>query len=158
MERANIKRERQHLHKASARLLNHMIKKKIYRSRCPKVAEWTVEIYFLNRSQIKKTNRRFRKKNIETDVLSFSSPEPYYSDGNLGAIAICQAIARQQAREHGHSMNQELNVLVVHGLLHLLGFDHEKSKKAETEMKNLELKLLKWLQPGFDESLISRQA
>ena len=100
----------------------------------------------------------YREKNQVTDVLSFANPEPFWSEGNLGSIGICQSVAREQAKEYGNTMYQELDVLMVHGLLHLLGFDHEKSKQAKTEMQEHELKLLRWLRKGFDESLISRQA
>jgi len=68
---------------------------------------------------LRQANRKFRKKNYTTDVLSFP-------DGGerLGDILISAARARRQARLLGHSVDQELQVLLLHGLLHLLGYDH----------------------------------
>jgi probable rRNA maturation factor len=66
-------------------------------------------------------NGRFRGKDEATDVLSF----PTGGRGRLGDIAISLGRARLQAREFGHSTETEVRVLMLHGLLHLLGMDHE---------------------------------
>ncbi len=72
-------------------------------------------------AEIRSLNRQFRAKDITTDVLSFPSgaPDP------LGDIAISLGRARAQARERGHSIETEVSILMLHGLLHLLGMDHE---------------------------------
>jgi probable rRNA maturation factor len=66
-------------------------------------------------------NRRFRKRNTPTDVLSFPAEERGY----LGDVVIAAGVATRQAQEAGHSVQTELRVLALHGLLHLLGYDHE---------------------------------
>jgi probable rRNA maturation factor len=65
-------------------------------------------------------NRQFRRKDQPTDVLSFPSDTPEF----LGDLVIAAGVARRQAREAGHSYAVELKVLALHGLLHLLGYDH----------------------------------
>jgi probable rRNA maturation factor len=76
---------------------------------------------------IQKLNREYRGKNKITDVLSF----PLDHSPLLGDIFICVSRARAQAREIGHSFQRELQYLTVHGLYHLLGYDHEQPKQAQ---------------------------
>jgi len=71
---------------------------------------------------IRGLNRRFRKKNKATDVLSFPSAPGF---GVAGDLAISVETAARQAAEHGHRLTVELRVLMLHGLLHLAGMDHE---------------------------------
>jgi probable rRNA maturation factor len=71
-------------------------------------------------AELRRWNRQFRGKDYPTDVLSFPCAE-----GLLGDIAISLGRARAQAREHGHTPEQEVRILMLHGLLHLLGMDHE---------------------------------
>ena len=85
-------------------------------------------ICFVTNSQIKKWNAAYRGKNKPTDVLSFpadeasnSKPRPSY----LGDIAIAPAVAQKYAKRHGRSLDQELRILILHGILHLMGYDHE---------------------------------
>jgi probable rRNA maturation factor len=77
-----------------------------------------VAVLVAGRRRIQELNRRFRRKNKPTDVLSFPN-----EDG--GDIAICAEIARDNARRFGHSPGEELKILVLHGMLHLAGYDHE---------------------------------
>jgi probable rRNA maturation factor len=72
--------------------------------------------------ELRALNRQFRGKNHATDVLSFPSASP---NGSLGEIAISLDRARAQASEHGHSLDDELRILMLHGALHLAGLDHE---------------------------------
>jgi probable rRNA maturation factor len=72
--------------------------------------------------ELRRLNREFRDQDYATDVLSFPSPD---SGAFLGDIAISLAKAKQQAEEHGHGVAEELQILMLHGLLHLLGLDHE---------------------------------
>jgi len=79
-------------------------------------------------AQLQSLNRTFRRKDYPTDVLSFPvDPErPPGSDrGYLGDLAISWQRAREQAREFGHTVETEVKVLMLHGVLHLLGLDHE---------------------------------
>lgn len=84
---------------------------------------------------LRAANQQFRGKPGTTDVLSFPDGE----DGRLGDILISAARAAKQADQHGHSVDEELKVLVLHGLLHLLGYDHEsddgKMQRAETRWR-----------------------
>jgi probable rRNA maturation factor len=74
-------------------------------------------------SQIRRLNRRFRKKDVSTDVLSFPVRTP--ADGLAGDIAISMDSAARSARSLGHSLPEEIQILVLHGILHLAGFNHE---------------------------------
>jgi probable rRNA maturation factor len=84
---------------------------------------------------IRGLNRRFRKKNKATDVLSFPVDDAAF--GLAGDLAISVETAARQAREQGHRLSIELRVLMLHGLLHLAGFDHETDdgKMAKVERK-----------------------
>ncbi len=77
--------------------------------------------------EIRTLNRDFRGLDAPTDVLAFPADEtdPQTGERYLGDIVISWERARQQAAEHGHSPEAEVQLLVVHGVLHLLGFDHE---------------------------------
>jgi probable rRNA maturation factor len=85
---------------------------------------------------IQSLNRRFRKKDKATDVLSFPVDDPSF--GQAGDLAISVETAARQAREQGHRLSVELRVLMLHGLLHLSGHDHETDKG---QMARLERKL-----------------
>lgn len=97
---------------------------------------------------IRKLNRRFRKKDKATDVLSFPAPEPFGSEGAAAALAGDLAIsvetALRQAGEAGHALEIELKILLLHGLLHLAGYDHETDggamhRREEELRKELDL-------------------
>ena len=98
-------------------------------------------------ARVRALNRQFRRKDTATDVLSFPSGE---SD-NLGDIVIASGVAARQARAAGHSLQTELRVLALHGLLHLLGYDHEDD---DGRMARLERRLRR--QGGLVEGLIER--
>ncbi|MFZ5475714.1 MAG: rRNA maturation RNase YbeY [Myxococcota bacterium] len=87
---------------------------------------------------IRNLNAQWRKKDQPTDVLSF----PMDEDDNLGDVVISVETARRQAEEHGHSLERELRVLLVHGLCHVLGFDHETGEADAAEMRAKEAELL----------------
>ena len=84
---------------------------------------------------VRRANRRFRGRSSATDVLSFPDGE----DGRLGDILISAAAAQRQATDYGHSVEQELKILALHGLLHLMGNDHEtdggRMRRAETRWR-----------------------
>ena len=88
---------------------------------------------------IRGLNRRFRKKNKATDVLSFPAADHGFNPGNgfAGDLAISVETAARQAEEHGHRLSVELRVLMLHGLLHLAGYDHEadEGKMARKEAR-----------------------
>jgi probable rRNA maturation factor len=102
-----------------------------------------VNVLLTGNSKMRALNRKFRKKNKPTDVLSFPVTD---ENGSAGDIAISTDIAIQQARRLGHSLDQELRVLLLHGLLHLAGYDHEND---QGEMLRAERKLrAKFRLPG----------
>jgi probable rRNA maturation factor len=84
-------------------------------------------------AELRRLNRDFLGKDYATDVLSF----PAAGDESLGDLAVSAARARAQAREHGHAIGQEVSILMLHGLLHLLGMDHENDdgRMARAEVR-----------------------
>ena len=104
-----------------------------------------VSIAFVTDPAIKKLNRRFRGTDYATDVLSFPNhAEPFelQNETTLGEIVISVDRAAAQAKENGLSFSNEVEQLILHGLLHLCGYDHETD---HGEMNRLELKLRKKL-------------
>ena len=79
-----------------------------------------VGVLITSNAQMRQLNRRFRGKNSATDVLSFPS-----TDGTAGDIAIAAEVAARNARRLGHSAADEMKILILHGLLHLAGYDHD---------------------------------
>ena len=76
--------------------------------------------------EIRRLNREYRKKDHATDVLSFPVAEGRLAEGGaLGDVVISWDRARAQAAEHGHSVDNEIRILMLHGALHLAGMDHE---------------------------------
>ncbi len=90
----------------------------------------SVTVVFVDPKRGRELNRTYRRKDYATDVLSFEAVEP----GSLGELVICPDVVAEQAREHGLTHWQELGYLLIHGVLHLLGYDHEKSRKRAEEM------------------------
>lgn len=102
-----------------------------------------VSVVFLNQQQMQKYNNKYRKKNYPTDVLSFPADGPPQEEGNyLGDILLCVDKASENAASAGSSIDRELQVLLLHGVLHLLGYDHETD---DGEMDEVEGKLRKRL-------------
>lgn len=116
-----------------------------------------IEICFVDEEEIQRLNRENRNIDKVTDVLSFPALDlergqaikkaeyPFEMDeeGRLvvGSIAICIKRAKEQAEEYGHSYERELHYLIVHGIMHCLGYDHmEESDKAQ--MREQEEKIL----------------
>ncbi|MEC7947414.1 MAG: rRNA maturation RNase YbeY [Myxococcota bacterium] len=94
---------------------------------------------------IRPLNRDYRGKDAPTDVLSFAMQEGEgvrEDDPVLGDLVISAETAARQAAEQGHPIEVELRVLLVHGLLHLLGYDHERDEAEAEEMRTAESALL----------------
>lgn len=101
-------------------------------------------VVFTNDSEIHKLNKKYRAKDKATDVLSFSHIENGVSawEKGLGEIIISLDTTKKQAKEYKVTVQQELLRLLIHGTLHLFGYDHEKvSAKEASRMRNLEKKL-----------------
>jgi probable rRNA maturation factor len=95
-----------------------------------------VSILLTDDEHIKELNRDYRGIDEPTDVLAFAQMEGEpigceMNDGLLGDVVISVETAQRQAEEHGHSLDEEIDVLLAHGLLHLLGYDHENSEDAK---------------------------
>jgi probable rRNA maturation factor len=99
----------------------------------PRAARGAVTVALVPDARMRALNRTYRGTDAPTDVLSLSlrGAEAFApGDRHLGDIAIATGIARRQAREAGHAFGTELKVLALHGLLHLLGYDHEDAADA----------------------------
>jgi probable rRNA maturation factor len=124
----------------------------------PATARGVVSVALVSDARMRALNRRYRGKNRATDVLSFpceggsrrgrASP---LAVAFLGDVVISRGVAARQAREMGHSLTAELRVLALHGLLHLLGYDHEHDRG---QMRKLEQRLLR--NAGMRDGLIGR--
>jgi len=114
-----------------------------------------VVLRFVDEEEMRLLNREWRGKDRPTDVLSFPAGT-VAPDGrrHLGDIAICFAVAREQARRRRHAPAREVAILALHGLLHLLGHDHETD---DGEMERLERALRReLLGPVLAEAETSR--
>jgi probable rRNA maturation factor len=137
----------------------------------PARARGSVAVAVVGDARVRALNREYRRKDYATDVLSFPSsattagtagpakaghgvPPKAGRDAavHLGDIVIARGVARRQAKAAGHSESTELRVLALHGLLHLLGYDHESDAG---EMARLERRLRR--KGGLREGLIERQ-
>jgi probable rRNA maturation factor len=141
----------------------------------PRGARGTVTIALVSDARMRSLNREFRGKDYATDVLSFPSMRDSASGArasessrraparrppakgrtpvemHLGDIVIARGVAARQAREHGHAAPVELRVLALHGLLHLLGYDHEQDAGR---MRRVEARLRR--RGGLPTGLIER--
>ena len=111
-----------------------------------------VTVLLTTDATIRRLNCRFRGKDEATDVLSFPSTNPAHGPEKIaGDVAISVETARKQAAEQGHALGVELRVLVLHGLLHLAGYDHETDAgKMQRRERQLRARL------GLPEGLIER--
>jgi probable rRNA maturation factor len=117
-----------------------------------------VSVALVTDVRVRKLNRQYRGKDAPTDVLSFpADPEspslPDSADTFLGDIVIATGVARRQAREVRQSYANELRVLALHGLLHLLGYDHD-SRDDDGRMARVEARLR--LKGGLESGLMER--
>jgi probable rRNA maturation factor len=94
--------------------------------------EGTVDVLLAGDKQLRALNREFRNKDAATDVLSFPAVGVVARE-HAGDVAISLETAARQAKEHGHSLREEVRVLLLHGLLHLQGMDHENDRGEMAE-------------------------
>lgn len=113
----------------------------------PATAAGAVIVALVPDAKIRALNREYRQADRATDVLSF----PDADAGYLGDVVIATGVARRQARAAGHSVQTEVRVLALHGLLHLLGYDHEHD---DGRMARMERRLRR--KGGLREGLIER--
>jgi probable rRNA maturation factor len=113
----------------------------------------TISVAFVDDKTIRALNKKYRGKDKVTDILSFTTgkfryrvsefPRPGIGTGE-GELLICYPQAKRQAKAMGHSVRDEIVFLIVHGVLHLHGFDHERPSEAK-KMFSLQTKILKRL-------------
>lgn len=116
-----------------------------------KAPEIEMSLTLCGATKIRTLNREHRGKDKKTDVLSFPAHEdlrtgadgPVFGMLSLGDIIICKEVATSQAKEFKIDVEEETVHLLVHGFLHVLGYDHEVSESEEKIMQDLESKLLK---------------
>ncbi len=107
-----------------------------------------LSISLVGSTKMRQLNRSFRQRDYPTDVLAFPmahSPRP--SPRLLGDVVICLPIAVTQAPTFGNTPDQEILRLLIHGTLHLLGYDHERNAKEAKRMQRKESQLFKRLSP-----------
>jgi len=115
------------------------------------VSDHTVSLHLVTDAEMQELNRRYRNKDAPTNVLSFpfaDGIDPSFADlpvRELGDIIISLDTARREAVEFRQTFENRLTWLVTHGLLHLLGYDHERSKTEEQRMQKRETELLAYL-------------
>jgi len=111
-----------------------------------KKKEKVVSVAFVSEKEMKRLNAQYRGKHAVTDILSFSLDDPE----TLGELILNYEQAERQAKEMGHSTRDEIIFLLVHGMLHLYGYDHETPKDSK-KMFPLQTKILTSL--GIDPRL-----
>ena len=99
-----------------------------------------LSIAFIGKEEIKKINKQYRAKDEATDVLSFQGEA---IKNELGEIVICLDKVAENAKDSGYSFKKELEQDLIHGLLHLLGYDHEKNRIEEKRMMEKQKKYFK---------------
>jgi probable rRNA maturation factor len=107
--------------------------------------EGEIVVLLTNDAEVRNLNARFRGKDSATNVLSF--PAPATAVGSLGDIALALGVCAREAGEQGKTLTQHLQHLVAHGVLHLMGYDHEADDEAEA-MERMERAILKGLGIG----------
>lgn len=123
------------------------IAKKILADLSPKMLKTTsvLEVVWVSDATIRKMNKTYRDKDTKTDILSFAydidEKNAETEDQTFGQLIISAPTLRRQAKAHKHSYSKEAEILFVHGLLHVLGYDHE-SKKDFEKMLRLEQRYL----------------
>lgn len=109
-------------------------------------AEAELSLALIGNAEMRKLNARYRGKDYPTDVLSFPLEEKLPSPERLlGDVIISVEKAREQAKERGRTRDEEMVTLLIHGIVHLLGYDHERSAKDARVMKRLENKIYRQL-------------
>lgn len=117
------------LGKVVAHIISYFKTKKI-RNKALLKEKNELTLVFLSLAEMKAINTRYRNKNKATDILSFASSDPK----SLGELLLCLPVLEKQAKQNKHSLKSEITYMLTHGILHLLGYDHELSKKEEKLM------------------------
>jgi probable rRNA maturation factor len=140
------------LRKKIAGLSSSTLERFVLRARRVVRLSETVNVLITSSSEMRSLNQRFRGADKATDVLSFPAPRSECSTARrvAGEVAISADIARDNAVRLGHSVADEVKILVLHGILHLAGFDHERDN-GEMARKESRLRLQLKLEGGLIE-------
>lgn len=117
----------------------------------PAKARGDISVAIVSDRRMRSLNRQFRGKDAVTDVLSFPANRTPGVTPFLGDVVIAAGVAKRQAKAAGHSVQTEVRVLALHGLLHLLGYDHDAD---DGKMARVESRLR--MKAGLPEGLIER--
>ena len=112
-----------------------------------------ISILVTDDARIRDLNRTYRGIDTPTNVLSFPMQEGEFSDltpGLLGDVAISCETAQKEADEAGIGLSERMSQLLIHGVLHLVGYDHERGDSDESAMEDKSLELMQILEPDKD--------
>jgi probable rRNA maturation factor len=123
------------------------------RAIAPARARGELSVAIVTDAHVRKLNREYRGVDKSTDVLSFPADLRTGTGRVLGDVVIARGVAARQAREQGHSLETELRILALHGLLHLIGYDHEAADDRG-RMRRMEERLRR--KAGLSKGLIER--
>ncbi|MDP3882598.1 MAG: rRNA maturation RNase YbeY [Candidatus Staskawiczbacteria bacterium] len=111
--------------KSFSQVAKKVLKGENKRNTCLSEGREALSLAFVSKTEMQKLNKKYRGKNKPTDVLSFSG---------INEIVICPEIVKENAKKYGTSAKDEIMKVFVHGILHLCGYDHEKSEKEARKM------------------------
>lgn len=142
INQSNIRMPRKFIQEWLHALILHLKQKKVLKKSYSEIS-----IIFLSKSKAKSINLQYRSKNYATDVLSFSGEGEI-----LGELVLCPEVLKKQAIEHSLSFKEEVGYMLIHGVLHLLGYDHESCKKEAEKMFAIQDKAFESLSSCFFQS------
>ncbi|MCD6402407.1 rRNA maturation RNase YbeY [bacterium] len=131
-------------------LTNQKVEKEFLKKIANKILEsekkenFDLSVFLVGPSRIRNLNKKYRGKNRITDILSFGQTQnlkfimPPNKKEELGEIIVCPRVVKKNAKRYGVSFKEELARVLIHGILHLLGYNHEKSEKAAKKMREKE--------------------
>ena len=126
-------------------LENKLIRAFEYLCSKEKISNSSINLRILNDSEMKELNKKFRKKNKSTNVLSFTNEDISKSlTGNLGDIAVSYEFLEEESKQLNKNFDDHIIHMLIHGVYHILGLDHENDATAN-KMENKEIELLKEL-------------
>ena len=109
-----------------------------------------LNLNFVSQEEMKVLNKTYRNQDKSTNVLSFELPKNFPTGDKktlIGEIALCEEIIEQEAKKYKKIFENRLKHMIIHGLLHLIGFDHIK-KEEENKMESIEKKIMKSISAG----------
>ena len=122
------------------KICDYFLSKKVRNKRLL-IEKKELSVVFLSSVKMQKINKQFRNLNKPTDILSFASIDPQ----SLGELLLCIDVLKKQAKSQKHSLRLEISYMLIHGILHLLGYDHEISLNEEKLMFRIQDRCFKKL-------------